>query len=103
MEKMTWPQLHNYIDEYNKKNGNTYNDVKKKLSAAIVFSNKSWDKEYSEKDRTYRISNTDKYWYGECAGRSLYGSCPAESGGAIRVDWYMPAWIVEYCYLIKED
>lgn len=102
MEKMTWPELKEYILAYNKKNDNHYNSIKKKISAAIVFDNESWEEDYDLEARTYRISNDDKYWYPECGGSSLFAYCSAESG-LVRLDYYLPEWIVEYCYIIKEE
>jgi hypothetical protein len=104
VKKMTWSELSDYIYAYNARHDNHYNHIKKRLVAAVVFSNDSpgWDKEYSLEDRTYKFGNGEKYWYGECGGSSLFALCPAESG-LVRLDWYLPEWVVEYCYIVSEE
>ena len=105
IKKLTLETLFNHIREYNAKHGNSYNDVKKPLTAAIVFSNdtEAWDRhDYSLEDRTYVFDNYQKYWYGECIGNSLFAQCPSEFG-LTRLDWYIGEWKVEYCYLIYEE
>lgn len=103
--KMTWSELCAYIYAYNTKHQNTYNDVKKHLVAAAVFSNDNPDwggKTYSLKNRTYTFGNDDKYWYSECGGSSIFASCPGEYG-LVRLDWYIHDWKVEYCYIVSEE
>lgn len=104
IKKLTLETLFAHIREYNAKHGNSYNNVKKRLTAAIVFSNntKSWDRhDYSLEDRTYVFDNGQKYWY-DCLGNSLFAQCPSE-WGLTRLEWYLGEWEVEYCYLISEE
>lgn len=107
MKKMTWPELRAYIDAYNKKHNNHYGLVNKKLSAVIVFSNTTktwWKHDWDLANRSYRIDNSDKLWYGECGGYSLYGMHMGDAGfGLTRLEDAVYEWDVEYCYIEKEE
>ena len=72
----------------------------------IVFSPESFEKEYSESSRTYRVSSDNKAYQSGMGGYSIYGSAKDGSDPLVRLDAYMAAehggdggWKVDYCYL----
>jgi len=80
----------------------------KDIKGVIVFKPESFDKEYSEKSRSYEVSSDNKYWNPEKAGNSLFGYCLDGTDQGARLDWYMHSipkdnlgkrWEVDYCYL----
>jgi len=100
----SWREFEDYIYQFNRENDNHYNHINKPLVANIVFSNDTEDwvrHDYTEAERTYRITNSDKWWYGECIGRSLFGYCPAENG-VLRLDDYIRNWKIERIYITQE-
>lgn len=80
----------------------------KDIKGVIVFKPESFDKEYSEKSRSYEVSSDNKYWNPEKTGNSLFGYCLDGTDQGARLDWYMHSipkdnlgkrWEVDYCYL----
>lgn len=78
--------------------------------AVIVFKPESFDKEFNETQRSYKISRESNYFQPDKISSSLYGSCLDGSDNGVRLDLYMKAipedklgkrWIVDYCYIIK--
>ena len=76
--------------------------------AVIVFSNDSWDREYSETERSYKVNKSAKFFNPMMNGNSLFGSCLDGKDNGVRLDVYMgllpeegKRWLVEYCYITK--
>mgnify|MGYP003441295885 CR=1 FL=1 len=94
MKKITFEQLCNTSGEWKK--------------AVIVFSQDSFNKEFSETARSYRILSDAKYFNADCIGSSLFGDCLDGTDNGVRLDWYMKRlpeegkrWIIEYCYIVE--
>ena len=100
-EFKTWAELRDFVIAFNEENNNRYSSVKTRLTGTVVFSNASpWTRhDYDEIARTYRFDNTDKYWYSECLGSSLWATCEDDGHEHIRLDWYIRDWIVERCWV----
>ena len=79
--------------------------------AVIVFTEDSFDKVYTEKQRSYRVRSDAKYFNPNMIGRSLYGDCLDGTEEHIRLDRYLGGWQlvntinVDYCYIVitKEE
>ena len=78
--------------------------------AVIVFKKESFDNEYTEEERSYKVNHDDKYFNPEMLGSSLYGFCLDGKDLGVRLDWYMKAlpedglgkrWLVDYCYIVE--
>lgn len=78
--------------------------------AVIVFSADSFDKTYTEQQRSYQITSDAKYFDESKAGKSLYGDCLDGKDLAVRLDLYMHSlpedglgkrWTPEYCYIVE--
>lgn len=74
-------------------------------TAVIVFKPESFpDREYTEEERSYRVSSDNKMFKSGMCGYSLFGVCLANSDEYERLDYRMrgyegPRWIVDYCRL----
>ena len=78
--------------------------------AVVVFTKDSFDKDYSEAERSYAISHDANWFDADKISFSLYGDCLDGKDSGVRLDWYMRAlpkdgigkrWIVDYCYITK--
>lgn len=94
MEKITFGQLCN--------TSNTWKE------AVIVFAPESFGRDFSELERSYKVSSEAKYFDANMGGSSLFGNCLDGKDDGVRLDWYMKRpkeegtrWIVEYCYIIE--
>lgn len=76
--------------------------------AVIVFKENSFEKEFTELERSYAISHDNKYFNGMMNGNSLFGNCLDGKDNGVRLDIYMKMlpkegrrWNIEYCYITK--
>jgi hypothetical protein len=76
--------------------------------AVIVFHQDSFEREFTETERSYKISSDAKYFNGMMGGNSLFGNCLDGKDNGVRLDIYMKLqpnegkrWIAEYCYITK--
>lgn len=103
MQKMTFEELRNYLCEYNR----THNRATEVIKAVVVFTEDSFEREYSEESRSYEITSDNKTFRNSISN-SLFGSCLDGTDQGVRLDAYMkfygikPGWKVDYCYLIEE-
>jgi len=76
-------------------------DTSKWKSAVVVFTKSSFDKEYSEESRSYKINSRAKYFNNKMHGNSLVGSC-LDGSETIRLDHYLAdGWVIDYCYITE--
>ena len=97
MEKITYAEMVEKMTEYFKKG-------ELNRSAVIVFTVDSFDKEYSEEARSYRVWADSKAFNPSALGYSLFGDCLDGKDLGVRLDWYMKrgskdGWVVDYCYM----
>lgn len=76
--------------------------------AVIVFTKKSFSKDFSETERSYEVSRKEKYFDPEMNGSSLFGNCLDGKDDDVRLDVYMSispeegkSWDIDYCYITK--
>ena len=72
----------------------------------IVFSQDSFEKPYTEEQRTYVISSDNKAFQPSMGGYSIFGSCLDGTDPCVRLDSYMRgenAWKIEKCYMKHES
>jgi hypothetical protein len=76
--------------------------------AVIVFTEDSYSKNYSETERSYKVSRDCKYFNPMMIGTSLFGDCLDDKDNGVRLDRYMSLlptegkrWEVDYCYITK--
>jgi hypothetical protein len=70
--------------------------------AVVVFTESSFEKPFTELERSYKISSGDKYFDGNMGGNSLYGNCLDGKDLGVRLDIYIyEGWKVDYCYITE--
>lgn len=70
--------------------------------AVIVFTKSSFNEDYPEVSRSYKVSSEEKYFDNNMNGSSLHGYCLDGSDQGVRLDQYIQNdWTVDYCYIIK--
>ena len=76
------------------------------LIGYIVFTEDSFNKQFSEKSRTYKVYSDCKAFMPDKCGYSIFGSCIDGTDIDVRLDKYMVdeqggknGWKVERCYL----
>lgn len=86
----------------------TLNELKQRKNwekAVIVFKEESFNKEYSEEERSYEINSSANYFISGKISNSLYGSCLNGKDSGVRLDNYIydesNPWLIDYCYIIK--
>ena len=70
--------------------------------AVLVFTADSFEKPFTELERSYKISSGDKYFDANMGGSSLYGNCLDGKDLGVRLDHYIySGWKVEYAYITE--
>lgn len=74
--------------------------------AVIVFTKDSFDKDYTEEERSYKVSHSSNWFNGgKTISFALWGNCLDGKDLGVRLDWYLKngkdSWKVDYCYIIK--
>lgn len=91
-------QLYDIFYNYNEKFNVDYNNVKTdipELYADITYKSENFIKEYSEAERTYRVTNrSGKRFFNMPSGsRSVFGNSLDGTDVNVRLDWY--DWEIE--------
>lgn len=96
MKKMTWTELSDYLQ-------NNHNEI-----GYVVFKqNPTWNREFSEEDRTYIVEGNNKFFYDNMISSSIWSSNLTGTDKGVRLDHYMfyekePArWEIDYCYILE--
>jgi len=97
MEKLTWQEVEAMFCDINK------NNLEHK-HAVVVFKPESFNKPYSEVERSYRFSSDNKAFKSWCIGYSIFADCLDNIDKGVRIESYMrdgePNWVPDYCYLV---
>lgn len=78
----------------------------KPICGYIVFTEDSFQKQYSLASRTYKVSSNNKAFMAGMGGYSIFGSSLDGSDVNVRLEMYMRGenhWKVDYCYMDKHD
>lgn len=106
MKKITWRELCEAMRNFNKEHGYTTKGNKEHLEGVVVFTEDSFSKPYTEKERSYQVSSDNKAFIPNQIGNSIFADCLDGSDWGVRLDWYMHdkenPWRVEYCYLLED-
>lgn len=101
MKKFSWGEFVSIMERHNIDNNITTKGVDKHpLIGIVVYQQVSFTKEYSEKQRSYRVSSDNKAFIPGQIGSSIFGDCLDGIDIGVRLDWYN--WRVDYCYF-EED
>ena len=106
MKKITWSELEKAMCQFNEEHGYTTKGTKECLEGVVVFREDSWDKPYTETQRSYKVSSDNKAFLPHQIGNSIFADCLDEKDLGVRIDWYMHdkemPWKVDYCYLLED-
>lgn len=82
----------------------------KSLLGYVVFTQDSFNREYSEDSRTYLVSSRNKAFISGMGGYSIYGASLDGSDLCVRLDYYMAnehggsnGWKIEKCYMFNDE
>lgn len=80
------------------------------LTGYIVFSQASFDREYSLESRTYVVTSDNKAYRPNMGGYSIFASALDDSDPCVRLDYYMAdehggadGWKIERCYMETDE
>ena len=106
MKKITWSELCEAMWKFNEEHGYKTKGTKEHLEGVVVFKEESWDRTYTEQQRSYRVSSDNKAFLPNQLSNSIFADCLDGTDGGVRLDWYMhddkKPWKVEYCYLLED-
>ena len=105
MKKITWNELTKAMWKFNEERGYTTKGNAEKLYGVVVFTEDSFDKPYTEKERSYEFCSDNKAFLPNQHSNSIFADCLDGIDSGVRLDWYMHgenSWKVDYCY-IKEN
>lgn len=106
MEKISYSEMCEKLREFNSQNNVTSKGVGPCISGVVVFTSDSFTKEYSETERSYRVSNQNKAFIANNCSNSVFADCFDGLDTGVRIDLYMYAeknpWKVDYCYMEEE-
>lgn len=99
--EMSYPELKSLFRQAEKE--------KNHATGYIVFTQDSFEKPYTEEERTYVVSSNNKAFIEGMGGYSIYGSSLDGSDKCVRLEAYMAdergekdGWKIEKCY-VKDD
>jgi hypothetical protein len=80
------------------------------IDGCIVFTEDSFEQQYTLEARTYRVSSNNKAFQPNMGGYSIYGGSVDGTDPCVRLERYMAAehggkngWKIERCYINTED
>lgn len=95
-EHITFSKLSQIMSEYNRRFPELQDTAR--ITGVIVFKQSNFpNRMYSEKSRSYRVSNANRAFQDGKIANSLFGNCLDGTDQGVRLDWYN--WKVEYCYM----
>ena len=104
MKKITWHELTKAMWKFNEERGYTTKGNSERLRGVVVFTEDSFDKPFTETERSYEITSDNKAFLPNQISNSIFGDCLDNCDLGVRLDWYMHGenrWKVDYCYLIE--
>lgn len=97
MERLSYKEFKNIMTKY-------HSTGAPDIEGVIVFSEDSFDEQYSLDSRSYSVSSNNKV-FGNYGGYSLFGSALDGSDNNVRLEEYMRdergganGWKIDYCY-----
>lgn len=96
---MTFNELCEKCYQHNKANNiqTQYGD-KHALKCFVVVSQNSFNKPFTELERTYTFTSDNKYFIARMGGNSIFADCLDGKDEGVRLDWYIGVWDFEKCW-----
>lgn len=104
MKIYSWGEFERIMYQHNVDNGITVKGVDKHpLIGVVVYKQGDYfRKEYTEKERSYRVSSDNKAFIPGQMGSSIFADCLDDVDTGVRLDWYKE-WVIDYCYFEEND
>jgi hypothetical protein len=101
MNKISYAELCNIFFEHNRGRNIAQFSDETRLTAVVVIKASSFDKPYSETERSYKFTSDNKAFIGTC-GNSIFADCLDGIDNGVRLDWYLHegGWKIDYCYIL---
>ena len=100
MYRMSFNELREAMYNFNKENNITSKGMSdKQLKGVVVFTADSFDKPFTEVERSYEITNSNKAFLPNMCSNSIFANCLDGVDLGVRLDLYLTEWKVDYCYL----
>lgn len=104
MEKITYAQFAEAMRKFNETEAFAVKGNQKILKGVIVFTQDSFNKPYTETERSYKTTSDNKAFFPNMISNSIFADCLDGKDLGVRLDWYMggkDGWKVDYCYLLE--
>jgi len=102
-EKISYGELVQRLEKFNADHGYRVKGNPECLYGVVVIKPESFTKEYTEIQRSYRISSDNKAFLPDQISNSIFSDCLDGQDLGVRLDWYLhDGWEVDYCY-IEDD
>ena len=102
MNKISYGEFYKKMCEFNKINNNTTKGNSKVLKGVIVFTENSFNKPYTEVERSYEVTSDNKVFLPNMSSNSIFGNCLDGTDYGVRLDLYIHNnWKIDYCYIIE--
>lgn len=104
-QNISFDELRDIFYDHNSENGikGQFED-KAPLYGNVVISQDSFNKPYSEEERTYVFRSDNKAFLSDMIGNSIISDSKDGSDKGVRLDWYIwDGWKIERCYITKEE
>lgn len=96
-KKYTWNEIQDMFFEYNREHPSD----DEYLTAVAVITPDSFDKPYSETERSYKFTSNNYGFQSGKISNSIWADCLDGKDLGVRLDWYLyDGWKVDYCYLV---
>ena len=101
MKKLTWSEVEELMWKHNRDNNITVKGTDKHpITCVVVFKQGDWfRKEFTEVERSYRVSSDNKAFIPGQIGSSIFADCLDGTENGVRLDYYINRWKVDYCYM----
>lgn len=106
MKKLTYGEFKEAMWKFNTdKEKSEYKD-REKLYGVVVITADTFNRSYSEKERSYKTSNDQKAFLPNMISNSIFADCLDGKDLGVRLDWYIngqvDGWKVDYCYMVED-
>lgn len=103
MEKLTYEQLLDKFYKFNEEHKIEHQFDQPSLIGVVVFKASNWEKEYPLDARSYAFSSSNKAFIPGMGGNSIFASSIDGQDVMIRLDYYLSAWEIDYCYIQEPE
>ena len=101
INKLTWAEAKQYLWDFNTDHNITCKGIgKARCEMVAVITADSFDKPYTEFQRSYMFTNHNKAFIANQLSNSIFADCLDGTDNGVRLDYYVhDAWKVDYCYI----